>query len=218
MSGSKPMVFVGYYTAANTGEKVPGYDAGECILKQAVAEALRRAEQELRQSLGLKVYDCYRPARATKLFLKWIDAKPSSGSINRHHPRIHRRSLHILGYISASSTHSRGVAVDATLVKIPVPHQREFDPAAMYGECTAAADNRSPDNSVDMGTGFDCFDVMSHADFRLSPVQATSRWILHDVMKRHGFENYRREWWHFTFTAEPTRGPPLDFVIKQRRQ
>jgi zinc D-Ala-D-Ala dipeptidase len=200
-----------------TGAKVPGYKAGECILKEPVAEALRRVQAELdRQSLGLKVYDCYRPARATRAFMKWMDAKSASGATKRYHPRIDKKSLRALGYISARSSHSRGVAVDATLVRLPTPNQQAFDPAATYSDCTAAASDRSPDNSIDMGTGFDCFDVMSHAGFVLSPMYGSPRNLLRDVMRRHGFENYRREWWHFTFMIESTRGPALDFVIEQR--
>jgi D-alanyl-D-alanine dipeptidase len=57
---------------------------------------------------------------------------------------------------------------------------------------------------------------MSHAGFVLSPMYGSPRNLLRDVMRRHGFENYRREWWHFTFMIESTRGPALDFVIEQR--
>lgn len=197
-----------------TGQRVPGYDANECVLKRPVAEALKQVHAELRQqSLGLKVYDCYRPTRATSAFLQWIGAS-SGPRTTRYFPRLDRAKLHSLGYISSSSTHSQGLAVDLTLVRLPPPHQPLFDPRIRYGDCTGRAIDRSPDNSIDMGTGFDCFDVMSHAGFAaLSPEQRGARELLRRVMKKHGFEGYWREWWHFTFAAGTKRAPRLDFVI-----
>jgi D-alanyl-D-alanine dipeptidase len=197
-----------------TGQKVPGYDANECVLKRPAAEALNKVQAELRrQSLGLKVYDCYRPARATQAFLRWIGAR-SGPRTSRYFPRIDRAKLHSLGYISSSSAHSRGLAVDLTIVTAPPPPQPPFDPGIRYGDCTGRAIDRSPDNSIDMGTSFDCFDVMSQAgSAALSPEQRDARALLRGAMKKHGFQGYGREWWHFTF-ATGTRGSPmLDFVI-----
>jgi zinc D-Ala-D-Ala dipeptidase len=197
-----------------TGQKVPGYDANECVLKRPVAEALKKVHAELRQqSLGLKVYDCYRPARATQAFLQWIGAR-SGPETTRYFPRVDRAKLHALGYISSNSAHSQGLAVDLTLVRLPPRLQPLFDPKIRYGHCTGRAIDRSPDNSIDMGTGFDCFDVMSHASFAaLSAEQRDARALLRRVMKKHGFEGYWREWWHFTFAAGTKRAPRLDFVI-----
>ena len=197
-----------------TGQKVPGYDANECLLKRPVAEALKKVQVELRrQSLGLKVYDCYRPARATLAFLRWIGAR-SGPRTARYFPRVDRAKLHSLGYISSSSAHSQGLAVDLTLVRVPPPLQAPFDPRIRYGDCTGRAIDRSPDNSIDMGTSFDCFDVMSHAgSAALSPEQRDARALLREMMKKHGFQGYGREWWHFTFAAGTSRGPSFDFVI-----
>ena len=48
-----------------TGRPLPGYNAAECLLHRAAALALRRVQAELVAiNLSLKVYDCYRPARA----------------------------------------------------------------------------------------------------------------------------------------------------------
>jgi D-alanyl-D-alanine dipeptidase len=196
-----------------TTRQVPGYDAAECILHLPVAEALKRIQAELgRQSLGLKVYDCYRPARASMAFVRWMAERGASTA--RHHPRVARTSLRERGYISASSAHSRGLAVDATLVRIPPQAQAPFDPSATYGACTARPDQRSPDNSLDMGTGFDCFDAQAHSDARhLSTEQRWARALLRAVMTKHGFQAYGREWWHFTFSRGNVRAPALDFVI-----
>src|SRR5262245_62857656 len=72
-----------------TGQRVPGYDANECVLKRPVAEALKQVHAELRQqSLGLKVYDCYRPTRATQAFLQWIGASSDRKSTRLNSSRL----------------------------------------------------------------------------------------------------------------------------------
>jgi zinc D-Ala-D-Ala dipeptidase len=200
-----------------TGRKVPGYDAPECILQRRVAEALARVQAALReQSLGLKVYDCYRPARATRAFLRWISDDSASAGDRRYYPRADKGTLHTQGYISPNSAHSRGIAVDLTLVRLPATAQDAFDPRARYGPCNGRADSRAPDNSLDMGTGFDCFDVMSQTNSAaVSGEQKEARALLRTTMRKHGFASYWREWWHFTFATEP--GTALDFVIERPR-
>jgi zinc D-Ala-D-Ala dipeptidase len=197
-----------------TSRPVPGYDAAECILQRPAAEALKKVHDELgRQALGLKVYDCYRPQRATAAFLRWMTEKGQA--TGRHHPRVGRARLRALGYISADSTHSRGLAVDATLVRLPPPAQAPFDSSAPYGACTAKPDERSPDNSVDMGTGFDCFDALAATDAKhLSPEQRWARTLLRAVMTKHGFQAYGREWWHFSFNSGHMPRSAFDFVIR----
>jgi D-alanyl-D-alanine dipeptidase len=196
-----------------TGRPVPGYEAAECVLQRIVTEMLKRVQADLRrQGLGLKVYDCYRPVRATAAFLQWM-ARASGPLYARHHPRVDRRRLRSLGYVSSSSTHSRGLAVDLTLVRVPAPAQPSFDGAASYSPCTANVAERSPDNALDMGTGFDCFDIMAHSDATLSSEQRQARTLLRSVMQKHGFSAYHREWWHFTL-AKSVAGPALDFAIR----
>ena len=197
-----------------TGRKVPGYDAPQCILRREVAEALAKAQAELReQSLGLKVYDCYRPARATRAFLKWIGDDAASGS-KRYFPRADKSTLHMQGYISPNSAHSRGIAVDLTLVRLPAAEQQAFDRSARYGPCNGRASDRAPDNALDMGTGFDCFDVMSQTESpAVTGEPRDMRRLLRAVMKKHGFQSYWREWWHFSF-GSPTPGPARDFAIE----
>ncbi len=196
-----------------TGRKVPGYDAPECILQRRVAEALARVQAELRaHSLSLKVYDCYRPARATRAFLRWIGDDAANAGGRRYFPRTDKSTLHTQGYISPNSAHSRGIAVDLTLVRLPAAAQDAFDPKAQYGPCNGRAEARAPDNALDMGTGYDCFDVMSQTNSpAVSSEQKEARTLLRTTMRKHGFASYWREWWHFTFTTEP--GAALDFVI-----
>ena len=42
------------------------------------------------------------------------------------------------------------------------------------------------------------------------------RRLLRTVMRKHGFQSYWREWWHFSF-ATSTPGPARDFPIEVRR-
>ena len=200
-----------------TGRKVPGYDAPECILQRRVAEALGRVQAALReQSLSLKVYDCYRPARATRAFLRWIGDNSAAAGGRRYFPRTDKSTLHTQGYISPNSAHSQGIAVDLTLVRLPAAAQNAFDPKAQYGPCNGRAEARAPDNSLDMGTGYDCFDVMSQTNSpAVSGEQKEARALLRTTMRKHGFASYWREWWHFTFPAEP--GTARDFVIEPPR-
>lgn len=193
-----------YATANNfTGAKVAGYDGAECVLRREAAEALARVQADLaKRRLALKVYDCYRPERAVRAFVDWVGRAGTSRETSTYHPSASRHELIRLGYISAGSTHSRGTAVDLTLVPLPLPESTSIDPSKTYGACTAARDQRSPDNGLDMGTGYDCFDVASHTFHEgLTKEQATSRRILLEAMKRHGFKNYAREWWHFTYES-----------------
>ena len=55
-----------------TGKSVDGYDAAECVLARQAAEALKAVQADVQaKGLTLKVYDCYRPARAVAAFVAW---------------------------------------------------------------------------------------------------------------------------------------------------
>jgi zinc D-Ala-D-Ala dipeptidase len=201
-----------------TGRRVPGYLAAECILLREAAEALSRVQKALvPRGLSLKVYDCYRPRRAVRAFVAWARGDDFDPSLRRYHPRLERGQLIGLGYIAAASTHSRGDTVDLTLVRLPVRQVPAFSRDRTYGDCTAPVEQRAPDNGVDMGTGFDCFDSLSHTDASgIAPAQRRWRHTLVEAMAQEGFENYRKEWWHFTFMpAQP--GPAYSVPIVPRR-
>jgi zinc D-Ala-D-Ala dipeptidase len=186
-----------------TGHKLPGYEAGECVLKRTVALALARVQADLKlDGLSLKVYDCYRPARAVAAMVSWVE---SSGNATKHYyPRLPKSKLLSLGYIAARSGHSLGTAVDVTIVAMKrdeaTPSPIVADTSREAGPCTAPVGERASDNSVDMGTAFDCFDDKSHVDASgLTIYQRAWRRQLKAVMSRHGFRDYFREWWHFSF-------------------
>jgi D-alanyl-D-alanine dipeptidase len=198
-----------------TGRPLPGYDAPECVLRRDMAEALARVQADLaRQSLGLKVYDCYRPARAVRAFARWSQTPDPAPPTKRFFPTLEKRTLFAYGYIAAQSAHSTGNAVDLTLIKLPVTPEPRYDARASYGPCTGAADKRAPDNSLDMGTGFDCFDDKSHTASAAIGVDAKRRRaLLVAAMRARGFHNYFREWWHFSYG---TRGSVYDVPIERR--
>jgi zinc D-Ala-D-Ala dipeptidase len=206
-----------YATENNfTGRVVPGYRAGECILLRPVAVALAKVQADLRRKgLSLKVYDCLRPVRAVHAFVTWGEMQAAGKNVPRFHPRTPKDRVVSLGYIAAYSAHSRGVAVDLTIVPLPAAHSRPFDPQTRYGACNGPKAARAPDNSIDMGTSFDCFDVMSFTHSReITPQQKHWRQVLLAAMHAQGFHNYWREWWHFTL-AVPGANRSYDFPITQ---
>jgi D-alanyl-D-alanine dipeptidase len=201
-----------------TGHRVPGYDAPECVLVRQAAEALKAVEADLKgQGLGLKVYDCYRPAQAVAAFVDWAKAPDDPNSKAVHYPALSKKALFPEGYIATSSGHSRGATMDLTLVPLdasaaaPAPDEHEF------GACTTPPAEREADTSLDMGTGFDCFDVKANTDASgLTGEQRTNRRKLVDAMSRRGFKNYDKEWWHYTLDGEPYPTTIFDFPILPR--
>jgi len=208
-----------YATVDNfTGRPLPGYGAAECVLRREAAEALKRVQAELaRENLGLKVYDCYRPTRAVRAMEAWAHDGSDSEATRRFYPALHKRNLFALGYIAAQSKHSTGTTVDLTLIRLPAASVPRFDPAARYGPCTGLASKRAPDNSIDMGTGFDCFDVKSYgANRSIEPEQRRWRGALNAAIHRHGFANDFSEWWYYSFTAAEPRSYDFAIVPKGR--
>ena len=190
-----------YATSDNfTGRPLPGYAAGECVLRRDAAEAVARVQAALvTHHLSLKVYDCYRPSRAVAAFWRWSQSRNHSGN-KRFYPHTPKRDLFARGYIATRSRHSSGTALDLTLIALPPMRVAAYNSAAHYAPCTAPAAERAPDDSLDMGTGFDCLDVKSYTMSRaVTPEQHRRRLMLKAAMTRAGFRNYFREWWHYEY-------------------
>lgn len=201
-----------YATTNNfTGARVKGYDAAECILTRTAAEALRRVQADLKErGLSLKVYDCYRPKQAVKAFVQWAQASSQANSQTSaaYNPNVPRGKLIALGYISASSSHSRADTVDITIMSPFTPDAQKADTHDISVPCTA----KGSDGSIDMGTSFDCFDPKSNtSSAALTTHQRKSRYELTQNMTKRGFKNYPAEWWHFTYGSGT--GPSYDFPI-----
>jgi zinc D-Ala-D-Ala dipeptidase len=193
-----------YASADNfVGRPLPGYGAAECVLRRDAALALKQVQADLASArLGLKVYDCYRPARAVRAMAQWANDGRGAGATRRFFPRLEKARLFALGYIAMRSAHSSGTAVDLTLVALPRPPAPAFDATAGYGSCAGPAAQREPDDSLDMGTGYDCLDAASHtASTAVGAEQRRHRAELGAAMRKHGFKNYFREWWHFSYGA-----------------
>jgi zinc D-Ala-D-Ala dipeptidase len=194
-----------YASADNfVGRPLPGYGAAECMLRRDAALALKQVQADLAAAgLGLKVYDCYRPTRAVRAMAQWASDGRGAGASKRFFPHLDKSKLFGLGYIAMRSGHSSGTAVDLTLIALPRTPAPAFDPTATYGSCAGLAAQREPDDSLDMGTGYDCLDAASHtANAAITAEQRRHRDTLVTAMRKRGFKNYFREWWHFSF------GPP----------
>lgn len=117
---------VRYATANNfTEAPLPGYGRPMILLRREAAVALARVEAHLRaEGLGLKVWDGYRPVRATLAMVAWCE-------------RTGRTDLLDDGYIARRSRHNQGVAVDLTLISLATGEA--LDMGTPFDEFTARA-------------------------------------------------------------------------------
>lgn len=205
-----------YFTPHNfVGEPIDGYEEPICILTRPAAEALHQAQLKLRpQGYTLKVYDCYRPQRAVDHFVRWAEDLDDQTMKGEFYPDVDKTRLFEDGYIAEKSGHSRGSTMDLTIVKLPAKPTRPYVPGEPLVSCYAPQSERFPDNSVDMGTGYDCFDTLSHTlDPRIQGEQRANRLLLKDTLETLGFVNLAEEWWHFTFKPELYPDTYFDFPV-----
>ena len=104
-----------YATTDNfTGAVLPGYGAERALLRREAAQALARVQARLRSGgLGLRIWDGYRPVRATQAMVAWAE-------------RVGRTDLLDQEYIARRSRHNLGVAVDLTLVDLVTGTERDM--------------------------------------------------------------------------------------------
>ncbi|ORB30526.1 M15 family metallopeptidase [Mycolicibacterium parafortuitum] len=205
-----------YVTPHNfTGKPVDGYQTPTCILTRPAAEAVQRAQQQfVAQGYSLKIYDCYRPQRAVDSFVAWANDLSDRQMEAEFYPRVDKTRLFADGYIAEQSGHSRGSTVDLTLVSLPPRAEQAYVPGQPLVDCAAPVSERFPDNSLDMGTGYDCFDTLSHTlDPRVQGDQLKNRLLLKDGLEKQGLQNYENEWWHFTYKPEPFPDTYFDFPV-----
>ncbi|HEY1542046.1 MAG TPA: M15 family metallopeptidase [Xanthobacteraceae bacterium] len=174
------------------GARVDGYERPVCLLTRPAAAALALVQRDLAaKGFGLKTYDCYRPVRAVRHFMRWARDLRDTRTKAEFYPDVDKRVLFALGYIATRSGHSRGSTVDLGLVRL--------------------ADDSEPD----MGTPFDTFSPRSWpGDTHVSAEARRNRALLAAAMRRHGFRPYDREWWHFTLRGEPYPAEYFDFPVK----
>lgn len=198
------------------GRPAAGYQDAQCILSRKAAEALSRIQAGLlREGLTLKVYDCYRPARAVADFLRWSQDS-SEGAKQEFYPATDKKKLFALGYLSKTSSHSKGNAVDLALARLDAGPGASFDAQGPRVPCTSAFGTRFDEGTLDFGTGYDCFsDLSATQSARVAPEARANRQKLLRAMQSEGFRNYAREWWHFEYTPDQNL-PRQDFPIPKQ--
>jgi zinc D-Ala-D-Ala dipeptidase len=182
-----------YFEGSNfVGRRIDGYEAPICLLTREAAAALAAVQRDLAASgLGVKVFDCYRPARAVAHFVRW--ARDSSDQQNKreYYPDFDKRDLFRDGYISVRSGHSRGSTIDLTLISL------------------------SDGQALEMGSPFDFFGPRSgRSDRSIAADAQSNRKVLAAAMARRGFRGYGKEWWHFTLAGEPFPETYFDFPVR----
>lgn len=115
-----------YATANNfTGAVLPGYERPLAMLRPEAARALARVHQSLRpRGLGLKVFDGYRPVRATLGMVEWAERTGNQWVLEQ-------------GYVARQSGHNVGRTVDLTLVHLA--NGRELEMGTAYDTFSRAA-------------------------------------------------------------------------------
>jgi zinc D-Ala-D-Ala dipeptidase len=202
-----------------TGRVVDGYLRPECLLTAPAAQALHRAQRTLlHRGYSLKVYDCYRPQRAVDRFVAWAGDPADTTMKAEFYPEVDKSRLFDDGYIARRSGHSRGSTVDLTIVKPPAAPARAYRPGEPLVPCYAPKARRFPDASIDMGTGFDCFDPRARTlDPRIVGTPHNDRLMLEQTMAEAGFTGIPEEWWHFTLRDEPYPDTYFDFPVSPPR-
>jgi D-alanyl-D-alanine dipeptidase len=124
-----------YATRNNfTGERLPGYEHPVALLRPEVAQALGRVQARLRaDGLGLKVFDAYRPIRATLAMVSWAE-------------RTNRGWVLEQGYVARESGHNRGHTIDLTLVRLATGE--ELDMGTPYDTFSEAAHTANATGAV----------------------------------------------------------------------
>jgi D-alanyl-D-alanine dipeptidase len=156
------------YATPNNFTGKPLYSRPDCWLHPEAAQALKIAIDLARaQNLKLRIYDAFRPQEAQELL--WS----------------HTPDPNFLADPAKGSPHSRGVAIDLTLVS-------------------------ASGLILDMGTAFDQFSPLSHhGSTEISSQAQANRYLLLGIMMTAGFDFYRNEWWHYQLFNARERYPLL---------
>ena len=181
-----------YYSTYNfIGERIDGYEEPVALLTIEAARALKSAANELNvMGYRIKVFDAYRPATAVKQFILWGIEDEDVRMKPYFYPELTKAEVFERGYIARRSSHSRGSAIDLTLIDM------------------------KSGKEVDMGGPFDLFSEVSHPDYRgITDEQYANRMMLQKVMVRNGFDTLDCEWWHFVLHSEPYPDTYFEFPV-----
>jgi len=144
------------YATPNNLTGKPIYQREHCLLLAPAEAALRRAiDIAAKSGLRLRIFDAYRPPQAQQVLWDFLPDPTYIADLKR------------------GSNHSRGTAVDLTLV-----------------DAEGAA--------LDMGTAFDAMTEDSwHFHAGLPAAVQRSRLLLLGIMHGAGFTHIASEWWHY---------------------
>lgn len=185
-----------YYSTFNfVGTRIDSYEAPVAYLTKEAASALKKASDDLKkQGYVIEIFDAYRPQSAVDHFKRWAKDLSATEMKPYFYPDVDKSELFAKGYIAEKSSHSRGAAVDLTIVEM------------MTGQ------------EVDMGACFDFFGERSHSLHTegLTEVQIRNRMILRKAMTENGFKPMAEEWWHFSLENEPYPDTYFDFPISMK--
>ncbi len=176
------------------GEPIAGYIKPRGILTLEAATALKRAHDELNAfDMKLKIFDAYRPQQAVNQFIAWAEDAQDTRMKKEFYPELEKQDLFKEGYLARKSSHSRGSALDLTLVS-----------------CFPGM----PCEDLDMGTAFDFFGPASWPSYvEITPFQRANRMLLRTFLDKFGFEPHPKEWWHFALKDEPYPDTYFDFPV-----
>jgi D-alanyl-D-alanine dipeptidase len=197
------------------GRPIRGYLAAECILSEPAAKALEAVQRRLAgKKLSLIVWDCYRPKRAVDDFFQWSKDPTHSEMKTEFYPRNDKAKLFALGYLARRSAHSRGSTVDLGIVPTAFSPSSPPNSWQPLKACTASKGERFEDGTIDLGTGYDCLDLLGKtSNVLVGGTALHNRQILKFYMKGAGFRSYAREWWHFELIDEPFNRDGFDFEV-----
>ena len=174
------------------GDTISGYNSNNLYLTKQATQALKLVQEELLQdNMCLKVFDGYRPQQAVNHFMAWAKDLNDTVMKAQYYPDVDKKQLFVQEYIATRSGHSRGSTVDLTII------------------------DGKTNEPLDMGSSYDFFGRQSWVDFDgITQEQKKNRQLLQEIMLKHGFHNYPKEWWHFTLKGEPFPNTYFDFEIQ----
>ena len=181
-----------YFTDNNfVGKPIEGYNANKAMMTIEAAQALAEVQIDLvKNGMGLKIFDAYRPQRAVDHFVRWAMDIEDTVKKEQFYPNVKKSNLFREGYIAEQSGHSRGSTVDLTMI------------------------NLESGREIDMGSPWDFFDPVSWpSSTAVTYQQRANRKVLQTIMLEHGFRPIAEEWWHFTLETEPFPNTYFDFTL-----
>jgi D-alanyl-D-alanine dipeptidase len=199
------------------GKVVDGYHANRPIMTHQLAKALSKIQKAVsKDGLSLVIYDAYRPQKAVEHFTRWSEDKYNQGMKTKFYPYVDKTKAFELGFVAKQSAHSRGSTVDLTLID---KNKTLKQPHEIICKTRFLKDGREilflDDGTVDMGSHFDLFDEASfHQHNLLEEKYMSRRTYLRNMMMKHGFDDYRKEWWHYSLIDEPFPQTGFNFDVR----